>query len=142
MIQHIHERLVRWADWAATGGGAAGLGYPSSTLKPRRVSAVCVFAMDPMSGGDLEAEETERAVVRLDDASGLVVRAYYLGRGSVRQKARDCGVSVDTLYRRLEEAQRAVDAGIQEARAAWPVRSVFAPSVRKVNPVVDSIGTI
>lgn len=106
MIAHIDERLSRWADWAAGGRRAAGLGYSPCTLS--RWDSVRIGKM-PDPGYDEEASETDRAVTQLPGELRRVVVVYYLKSGTVRQKARDCGIGHNTLYERLHHAHQRLD---------------------------------
>jgi len=125
MIEHINERLGRWAAWAAGGKRAAGLGYASCTLA--RWEVVCSFRpVDP--GYDDEAGATDKAVAQLPDELRQVVMVYYLTPGTLKQKARECGIHRDTLYARLHHAHLRIDQHLTEAKKprAWPVSSSLA----------------
>lgn len=125
MIEHINERLMRWADWAAGGRRAAGLGYSRCTLA-RWVVACSFRPVDP--GYDDEAAATDKAVTLLPAELRVVVVAFYLKPGTVKQKARECGMHRDTMYERLNHAHQRIDQLLSEEKKArsWPVSSSFA----------------
>lgn len=125
MIEHINERLMRWADWAAGGRRAAGLGYSPCTLA--RWEVTCSFRpVDP--GYDDEAAATDKAVTLLPSELRVVVVTYYLKSGTTKQKARECGMHRDTMYDRLHHAHQRIDQLLAEAKKprSWPVSSSFA----------------
>lgn len=128
MSEYMDGRLQRWAKWVSRDGLTRGLWF-----------ARCAFAR--MSGGgshgvdpdvDVEAEETDRAVRELPEDLRGAVTSYYLGRGTVAQRARDCGCGERTLYDRVERAKvrmTAIVGELQQARRAWPVQTCFAKTV-------------
>lgn len=124
MIEHMHEKLLRWADWSSRGGLAPGLWY-----------ARCSFGMEGGGGQiidpviDREIGDIEKAVTRLPPELNMVVKAYYLGTGTMRQKARDCRMCVQTMYQRLHYAQERIVGMLDEMRnerRSWPVESTFS----------------
>lgn len=123
MIEHINERLMRWADWAAGGRRATGLGYSPCTLS--RWDVTCSLRpVDP--GVDVESGDTDQAVAKLPPELQQVVKVFYLGPGTVRQKARECGMHRDTLYQRLHHAHQRIDELLGEKKPrAWPVQSAL-----------------
>lgn len=127
MIEHINERLVRWADWAAGGRRAAGLGFSPCTLARWEVTC-SLRPVDP--GYDDEAAATDKAVSLLPSELHQVVVAFYLKPGTAKQKARECGMHRDTMYDRLHHAHQRIEQLLTDAkkRRAWPVRSSLARS--------------
>lgn len=125
MLGYMHERLTRWAQWSAREGLARGLWY-----------ARCSFAQD--SGApecndvslDREASDTEVSVMRLPDDLRAAVIAFYLGRGTREQKARDCGCASRTLHDRVCRAQRRLGGIVADVMAErerkWVVPCSFA----------------
>ena len=101
------------------------------------------FSME-VSGGrsvvdpkiELELSRVDKAVVSLPEDLKLAVKAYYLGAGTMKQKARDCRCSVQTMYSRVEQAQSRIAAMLEEMKdrkAHWPVKSIFSRSERVRN---------
>ena len=101
MILHINDRLNKWAFWCLT-GRTANIGFP-------RKSSYC--SLEGRGGNSLSAEfnddawEIEQAVQSLDEILKKAVMQFYTGRGTIEQKARDCGCTKMTLYNRVESAQ-------------------------------------
>ena len=127
MIEHIHERLMRWAGWAAGAGRARGLGYPPCCLS--RLAEVDCSGVRQAPDIDEEAGETDAGVALMPADMREVVKVFYLHRGTVEQKARDLSVGKKTLYLKLEAAQGALAKALEElAERKWRVRSVFSRS--------------
>lgn len=126
MIEHIDNRLLRWADWAAGGRRAAGLGFSPCTLS--RWEATCSLRpVDPKY--DEEASATDSAVSVLPEELCLVVCVFYLKPGTARQKARDCAISQRTLYERLHHAHQRIEQHLAVKKPrSWPARSTLAAS--------------
>lgn len=124
MIDHMHKKLLRWADWASRGGLAPGLWYARCTFANDGSGADAIDLVLDRDSGDLD-----KAVTLLPGELKQVVRVYYLGSGTARQKARDCQMCVQTMYVRLDHAQRRL-AGtldeLQKSRRVWPVKSTLA----------------
>lgn len=121
-IEWVDQRLVRWAAWSLRGGLVHGLWY-----------ARCTFGAEVSSSGEMvdakldqEAMETQSAVSRLLPMElRAAVMAYYCGRGTVRQRARDLGCSEATLHRRVDHAHERLVSLLEEKRA-WPARCTFS----------------
>lgn len=124
MIEQMHERLNRWADWALSERRAKGLGYSACTLG-RLTMPPSTFRMDPSI--NTEASETDDAVQQLDEKSRHVLNVYYLGRGTKEQKAADLGCHFTTMFDRVHAAQAKLVDVIQSmhAKRTWPVKSSF-----------------
>lgn len=122
MIEHIHQRLYRWADWAAGGQRAKGLGYSPCTLSRWEVSC-SLRSVDP--GFDEEAANTDKAVTLLPVELRDLVKEHYLKPGTARQKCRTLGVSPKTFYERLHHVHQRIDQSLTEAKKSrtWPVQS-------------------
>lgn len=128
-IEWVDQRLFRWAGWSLKGGLSKGLWY-----------ARCSFAAEEGGAGhgddvllNQEAERTQRALVQLNPPElRRAVMAYYCGRGTRLQRAKDCGCSEKTMMRRLYHAhERLVGlfALVDERPRQWPVRSCLAKPV-------------
>lgn len=122
MIEHVHLRLLRWADWAAGGRRVAGLGYAVCSLARWEVRG-SVKSADPRI--DSEASDTDRAVTLLPAEVKAVVVEYYLRPGTARQKARACGLAPKAFYERLHHAHHRVRDMLEEGDLR-SVRRVFA----------------
>ena len=125
MIDHMHEKLLRWADWAGRGGLAPGLWYARCTFGNEGGATITDPVLDRDSG------DVDKAVTLLPGELKQVVRIYYLGSGTARQKARDCQMCVQTMYVRLHHAQQRLASSLDEMRKdrrAWPVKSTLAES--------------
>ena len=102
MIVYINARLNAWAEWHARRGDS-GLGFPRECSYTR---------LQARSGSGFKAEvddaawETHRGVNALIIERRAAVFSFYVRRGLVIQKARDCGCSVATLYRRIDAAHQ------------------------------------
>lgn len=48
--------------------------------------------------------ELDSIVVSLPIKLKAAIRAFYVGRGTVAQKSRDCGCAPETMYRRIHSA--------------------------------------
>ncbi len=123
MIESMHARLQRWAAWAARHGLTRGLWYARCRLDGG-VSPVAIEA-----AVELELSDTDRAITRLPDDLGTAIKIFYLGRGTVEQRARDCGCHRITLYARVARAQRRLMLIVVEVaaeRKTWSAQSIFA----------------
>lgn len=119
-IEWVEQRLLRWAAWSVRGGQVRGLWY-----------ARCTFA--GMTGGgqvvevemNEEAQRTHAAVIRLNPPElRAAVHAYYTGRGTIKQKAKDLSCSEATLKRRICHAHQRLVSLLGEADSPtrnWPV---------------------
>jgi hypothetical protein len=102
---YAHMRLKMWALWCARNRG--GGQYATATLA-ERVDCAGWDAPAVISNIDAEAEETDRAVRALDATLRETVVVYYQsGRGIERRAAR-LGVSVATMYGRVDLATHVV----------------------------------
>lgn len=127
-IEWVHERLNRWAAWSLRGGLVRGLWY-----------ARCTFADTPAGGEPVdahlnqEAMQTQAAVARLAPAElRAAVHAFYVGRGTVKQRARDAGCSEATLKRRVEHAHARLVV-LLDGDQRWPVRCTLAKGIDTVS---------
>lgn len=113
MIEFMDVKLKRWARWAARDGQVRGLWYArASAFVP---SAGGGGGVDPEL--DQESSDLDACVVRLPDELRLVVVEYYRRPGTQEQKARACGVSKATFFRKLDHAQQRLAELIGEVEA-------------------------
>lgn len=116
-IPEIDRRLQNWARYIARlnsgGGNYASVDFGVSRVDGGGYDAPTVI---PISDG--EAQETDRAVERLELGQRDAVRAAYLGTGSVKERARKLGLSLATLYARVELAHKVLDREFAAARTA------------------------
>lgn len=127
-VPHMHQRLERWVRWALTGRRVSGLGYAQVQLL-RLGSGV---APDPAY--EHECSDTDTAITLLPDELRCATMAYYLGLGTTKQRARDCGVSERTFFQRVYRAQHALCCLVAEVAARrryWPKKSVFNKTLAK-----------
>lgn len=128
-IEWIDQRLVRWAAWSVRGGRIRGLWYVS-----------CTFGDTPAGGQSCtvemneEAYRTQAAISRLVPAElRQAVHTYYIGRGTVKQRAKDLGCSEATMMRRIYHAHERLVALLHDAdnpdRRRWPVQCSLAAPV-------------
>lgn len=130
-IEWVDLRLQRWAFWSVRGGQIRGLWY-----------ARCSFA--GMIGGGTEvdvevneeAQKTHAAITLLNPPElRAAVHAYYTGRGTLKQKAKDLQCSEKTMMRRIHHAhQRLVSLfnQVDKPVRAWPVQCSFGRDVDSV----------
>ncbi len=115
-IERIKRRLDNWALWKAR-QASNGLGFHSVN-----VLAVDVWGRSSYNGAsiphfDQDAEETNRAVEALRLGKGhlfLTLDAIYMRDFGVLETARRMGKAPSTIHAHLEQADRAIDAWLQE----------------------------
>jgi hypothetical protein len=140
-LEHIKRRLDNWAIWKSRGHGGA-LGYHS-----RNILAVDVWARGSYNGAmipvfEQEAEETDQAVRALETGRRHLVdtlASIYLHDLGINETARRCGVARATVCARLEQADAAIDAWLQDRaaekdRARAAARAEAAASKRSFTP--------
>lgn len=98
---YINTRLNQWAQWTLQ-RTSGGLGYPRECSYTRMMARSSAGFMSP--GMDEEAWLVEKAVQDLPDYLKETVQVFYIGKGTVEQKARDLHCSRDTVYSRIERA--------------------------------------
>lgn len=103
MICHIHDKLLLWSSWRASGRRVRGLGYPSSSAFVRLVRSSHHAPHAPDI--DEEACEIDAAVCALEGSLREVVMQFYLRAGTSDTHARTLGICRVTLYARLHQAQ-------------------------------------
>lgn len=120
LIDHMHRRLLRWADWSSRGRRASGLWYARCPLAAWGEASE---GSVPDVTLDVEASDTDRAITHLPDDLRAAVRAYYLGRGTLEQRAQDCLCHKNTLCNRVARAQGRL-AGLLDAMRQERVQAV------------------
>jgi len=110
MNTHINDRLNEWALWKLRrfdGGSVV-----SSTYLMMRCGNDPGDAPPPASSvpiNDLECCATDKCVCALNPSLYKAVEEFYCRTGTTpEQKARYCGCSEKTLYRRVDEAHRLI----------------------------------
>ena len=103
MIPEISRRLDAWAYWSLAKSSG---GFPRMSTFAR---------LTPRSSGhagfgniDQDSWEVEQAIQALPARFKEAVLTYYLGRGTIAQKARDCGCCAKTLTSRLDAAHEKI----------------------------------
>lgn len=72
---------------------------------------------------DTDADEIDRAVVKLEPTLRETVEVFYMHAGNVIKRARRLGIGVATLYERMTRARAQIKANLTEhARAAQAER--------------------
>ncbi|GAB2885308.1 hypothetical protein GCM10027202_12390 [Microvirgula curvata] len=139
-LNDIDEALRLWAGYVARREDG-GLGYAMQSLYrmvesgPERAvgfGMVVPFAGVPIDVRDPAEQEKleliERVVMReVTPSVRVVVLSWYLGRGTVDQRARDLGTTRRTLYRWVENAKLAVAQKVAAMR--YGVRQTAFPIV-------------
>ena len=125
-LNDIDESLRFWADYVARRQDG-GLGYAMQSLYrliesgENAVAGNVAFLGMPVDVRDPADQEkidlVERIVMReIDERSRQVILAWYLGRGTIDQRARDLGTTRRTLYRWVESAKLLVARKLIEIR--------------------------
>ncbi len=125
MIQHINDRLNKWAAWVATGRKVVGLGYPSQAPY-MRLTPSSNSLRAPIENE--EAWEIEQAIQRLDRQLRDAVEQYYLRAGTAETHAKALCICRDTLYVRIHSAHNAIMEWLQVGDEDVPVKNVFTSS--------------
>lgn len=115
-VEWVEQRLLNWARWKLGGGGEGRMGYAAVKLGgPNAGRSGYVTAAVPVL--EAEASATDDAVNRLTPAGlSLTVHRYYLDNGGHQEKAQALGISVATLYARIERAHVQLAVDFQEQR--------------------------
>lgn len=98
---YINSRLNIWAQWSLQ-RTSGGLGFPSECPYTRLAARTSNGLTSPAINE--EAWLVEKAVQSLPDYLKETVRVFYIGKGTVEQKAKDLRCSRDTVYARIERA--------------------------------------
>ena len=119
-IPEIERRLQNWARWHALMSSGGG-NYASVDLTQDKVDNQGWDAPTVIPTDDAEADETDKAVQALEHDQRVAVQKAYLGSGSVAERARKLGISLATLYARVDLAHVALARHFNDARAAADV---------------------
>lgn len=114
MHEDIERRLQNWGRWKH-GAGAGGLGYAKVRVGLAGEQVDCdrdLGAVVPTI--NVEAEETDRAVLQLASELRATVEVYYVLGGSVAQKAQRLAVTEATVYARLRRVRYLVSVWLSE----------------------------
>lgn len=109
-IEDIERRLLNWARWRC-GLMRGGLGYASVDLGAERVDGGGGYdapAVIPTS--DVEASETDQAVMSLPGELRRTVEVCYLDGGGVQRHAAKLACSESTIKARIWRAHRLLSA--------------------------------
>lgn len=116
IIGYVGARCNQWAEWYLR-REALGMGYPRE----------CPYTRLQARGGqgynqtfDEAAWEIHQAINGLDPVLKLAVYAFYIRKGTIEQRSRDCGCSFKTLYRRVEEAHLRIMEWLNDETAGVP----------------------
>lgn len=126
-LNEVDEALQQWAGYVARRQDG-GLGYAMQSLYRQIESgteaAVGVDVIVPFAGVPVGVRDpadqakldlVERVVMReVTPSTRDVILAWYLGRGTIDQRARDLGTTRRTLYRWLDNARLAVAGKLTE----------------------------
>ncbi len=102
-VEFVEQRLNNWAMWKLRGGSI--LGYAGVDLS-KAGQARDPYAEVPVPINDVEASETDDAVLRLPRDLLATVLEYYLGKGGLAEKCARLCCAKATLMARIERAQR------------------------------------
>lgn len=112
----IDRRLHNWARWRA-GMRHGGLGYASVDMAAERVDGEGYDAPVPVPTVDVEASETEEAVLALPSELRATVEAVYLGQRSIKVIAARLCVAEPTVHARIWAAHTKLRAWLSERMA-------------------------
>lgn len=113
---YAHNRLTMWALWWSRGHTRGG-NFASGSWETR-VDGSGYDAPSVISNIDAEAEQTDKAVASLDATTQTTVHVYYVEGGKAEKKAARLGVSLATLYQRIDTATHAVARWLDDQQRA------------------------
>jgi hypothetical protein len=102
-IEEIERRLLNWARWKH-GANNGGLGYAGMRWGDVVNTSRCRESIIPTN--DCEAEETDRAVLALEDRLRDTVQVTYLQDCSMRSRAAQLGCSEPAVKARVWQAHQ------------------------------------
>lgn len=105
MLQHIDERLRRWAEWNVR-RTEGGIGYPRQANYTRLGGS---SGMGYCEIPDEEAWEIEQIVTSMGEILKVSVRTWYFDTATIEQKARRLGVSHMALRKYIDLAHQYID---------------------------------
>lgn len=113
-MEEIERMLNNWALWVFSGRSSISSisPYPAYNLAPP----------PPRSGSTMpilsgEAEELDKIIQGIDQRLGRAIAVFYLWNDTQEQKAKRCGVCVNTFKDRLGRGKEAVKAEWYRRRA-------------------------
>ena len=109
-IPEIERRLLNWAR--------CRLGPSIGTSGTTRVDGEGWDAPTVIPNNEADAAETERAVQSLESSQRTAVIDVYTGSGDIRSKAKKAGISVATLYSRVDAAHKCLDRWFRDQHQA------------------------
>ena len=113
--EDMDRRLMNWARWRH-GMTCGGLGFASVDLTSEGIRETAEADVRvPLN--DVEAEETNRAVLALPGELRATVEAVYLHGGSMAAKAKRLCCAEATVYARLLRVDRALQVWLSEVQA-------------------------
>ena len=102
MIDYIHQRLIRWAEWESYGRRIVGIGFSPNPLLNFAGGSPSTVEKDPIFEED--SYNTALAITHLPTILKDVVIEHYQKPGMPEQKWRKLRLSKATFYRRLDHA--------------------------------------
>lgn len=106
MIAYVHQRLNLWGDWVARGRNEGRNGYPRQTSFARLMPSSGASPWSPLL--DVEAEEIDQCVRRLDVTRRDLVTRYYTRTITSAQLSREMGCCEKTLFNRMSIAHNEI----------------------------------
>lgn len=106
MIAYIHQRLVQWGDWVVRGRNEGRNGYPGQAAFARLMPSSEASAWSPLL--DVEAEEVDQCVRRLEAPRRDLVIRYYTRTITSVMLARELGCCEKTLFNRMTIAHNEI----------------------------------
>jgi hypothetical protein len=106
MITYVHMRLIQWGDWVVRGRNVGRNGFPSQSAFARWMPSAGASAWSPLL--DVEAEEVDQCVLRLEGPRRELVRRYYTRSITSAMLARELGCCEKTLYNRMTIAHNEI----------------------------------
>lgn len=113
----IERRLQNWGRWRASMGSTVG-NFSGVDLTEERVDGGGYDAPMVVPILEAEAQVTEAAVQALEPGHCAAVHAVYVAGGSMEKKAQRLGVSVPTVYARIDLAHRRISVWLAERATA------------------------
>lgn len=104
-IESIEFRLINWARWKA-GAGGGRLGYSGINLANPTPGVRDPYAAAPVPTNDIEASETDQAVLLLPGDLRATVIEYYTGTGGEADHLRILCCARATMHARIDRAHR------------------------------------
>ncbi len=105
--EDVDRRLQNWGRWKH-GAGAGGLGYAKVQMGAPMVDCDR-YPESTVPTSNVEAEETDRAVMTLASELRATVEVYYVMGGGMADKAKRLAVQESTIYSRLHKARQKIN---------------------------------